>query len=368
MKSARPAAHPPSVSNASPGNRGLVAGMRRTIRERGLLEPGERVLVAVSGGPDSSALAHGLWSLRRELEIELVIATVDHGLRPESPKEVATVERLAARLALPFHALAVDVGPGHSSLPAKARDARYAALLELAARTGCTKVAVGHNADDQAETVIDRLLRGTGLRGLSAVQPRRADGVIRPLLDTSRADVREYVARQDLEVVDDPTNRNTDYRRARIRHGVLPVLRDEEAEVVKHLADLADDAREMNDLVTGLAQDWIAQHLHRAPGEAVHHSALDPLRALPSALRSLVLALWTTEVTGSEPGRAHRAELGQLLRTGRGTALLGHGWAARVDGETLVFEKRDHWPTRANPAPCAGTGAAPEDSCDGSAG
>ena len=155
----------------------ITATVRRTIRERGLLSAGDHVLVACSGGPDSTALLHVLHRLRGDLGITLCTASIDHGLRPESAEEVAQVGAFAGSLGVPFVAARVDVSAEGPSLQARARDDRYLALHELASSQSAGVVAVGHTQDDQAETVLARMLRGAGLRGLGGIEPRRADGV-----------------------------------------------------------------------------------------------------------------------------------------------------------------------------------------------
>nr|MDQ3035052.1 tRNA lysidine(34) synthetase TilS [Myxococcota bacterium] len=135
----------------------LLARVRRTVRERRLLERGERVVVAVSGGPDSMAMLDVVARLARELALDLSVASVDHGLRAEAADEIELARALATRLGLPFHALRVVVEPG-GSIQAQARRARYDALRELAVALGARRIAVGHTRDDQAETVLARLL------------------------------------------------------------------------------------------------------------------------------------------------------------------------------------------------------------------
>ncbi len=150
----------------------LPSLVRRTVAERRLLAPGDHVVVACSGGPDSVALVDVLGRLASDLGVTLLVASVDHGIRPEARAEVEGVAALAARLSLPFRALRVSVEAG-TSPQARAREARYGALQELAKAEGARRIAVGHTRDDQAETVLTRLLRGASIDGLSGI-PRPA--------------------------------------------------------------------------------------------------------------------------------------------------------------------------------------------------
>src|SRR5690349_14745968 len=144
----------------------MLSAVLATIAARKLLEDGDRVIVAVSGGPDSMALLHALWEVRARLGLTLQVAAVDHGLRADAQREVQLVRERAAALGLPFSAVEVDVaaerrGRRGASVQDAARDARLRALAALARTHGASKVALGHQADDQAETVLYRIVRGT---------------------------------------------------------------------------------------------------------------------------------------------------------------------------------------------------------------
>ena len=178
----------------------ITSTVRRTVHERALVSPGDHVLVACSGGPDSTTLLHVLHRLRSELGITLCVASIDHGLRPESAFEVEQVGAFASTLGLPFYPVRVDLAAEGVSIQARARELRYEALHEVARSHDAVRIAVGHTQDDQAETVLARMLRGAGLRGLGGIEARRSDGVIRPLLDCSRADVRTYALEHELSV------------------------------------------------------------------------------------------------------------------------------------------------------------------------
>lgn len=232
----------------------LLGRVRRTIRERRLLPAGARVVVACSGGPDSAVLLDVLAKLAAELDLRLVAASVDHCLRPDSARDVGVAEALATRLGVPFRTLSVDVSRREASLQASARRARYAALSALAAELGASAIAVGHTRDDQAETVLARLLRGAGPRGLAGIAPRRADGVVRPLVDCRRADVHAWAQREGLPVIRDPSNDDRRFLRVRIRHTILPALATEDPAIVDHLSDLADDMRDASGLVARRAR------------------------------------------------------------------------------------------------------------------
>ena len=182
-----------------------------------LIEPTERLGVAVSGGPDSVALLL-LAAATRPGSVEA--ATVDHRLRPESVGEARFVAGLCKQLGVPHATLAVDVSPG-ASLQARARHARYRALADWANEQSLDAVATAHHADDQAETLLMRLARGAGLSGLAATRRiRQLDRdvmLIRPLLSWRRSELAEIVRAADIQPVDDPTNRDPRHDRSRFR-------------------------------------------------------------------------------------------------------------------------------------------------------
>ncbi len=202
----------------------LLAAVRAAIGRHGLLEPGDRVLVAVSGGPDSVALLHALTLLRPEYRLALVACHVHHGLRAEADRDAALVRDLAGRLDCPVVVERVTVPRGEGRSPEEAaRVARYRALDRVARARAVTRIALGHTADDQAETVLMRVLQGAGSRGLAGIPPRRGR-LIRPLLDVDRGSVLAHLAAYDLPRVEDATNRDPKLLRNRLRHELLPLL------------------------------------------------------------------------------------------------------------------------------------------------
>ncbi len=323
----------------------LIARVRRTLRERALLAGGERVLVAISGGPDSAALLHVLLRLAPELSLTLAAASVDHRLRPGSARDVEVAAGLAARLEVPFAALAVDVAPG-GSLQAAARDARYAALRAHAETLGASRVAVGHTLDDQAETVLARLLRGAPLAGLGAIAPRRADGVVRPLLDCRRDEVRAHVARFALPHVADPSNDDPRFGRVRVRHELLPVLAGEDPRVAVHLARLADEARDV--------ADWVAAEL-RSLGPLLVAGPLPRAEVLahPRPVAHAAIARWVEARSGQAPKGAH-VEAIAALRDG-GEVLIGGEWVVRIEGGAWCARREPDHPTRSGSSHAANT-------------
>jgi tRNA(Ile)-lysidine synthase len=217
----------------------------RLARDERLFTAGDVVLCACSGGPDSTALLHALARLRDEIGHALIAHGVDHGLRPEAAAELDLAARVAEGLAVPFTVTRAALAPG-SNLQARARAVRYEALGRAAIAAGARIVATGHTADDRAETLLLRLLRGSGPRGLAVLPPRapmpEQEGLtlVRPLLRARRADVLAHLARHEVPFSTDPSNTDARFARARVRRELLPLLEDLAPGVVEHLAALAD--------------------------------------------------------------------------------------------------------------------------------
>jgi tRNA(Ile)-lysidine synthase len=199
---------------------------------------GARVLVAVSGGPDSMALLDVMARLRKPLGIDVCAHGVDHGLRVEAVEELALAESLARSLSVPFALTRVTLEP-KGNLQARARKARYAALREAALHANCSFIATGHHADDRAETVLMRLLRGSGPSGLAVLPPRAGD-LLRPLIRARRADVLTHLTRHGLAFATDPSNASARFLRVRVRTELMPLLESLGSGVVGHLCALAD--------------------------------------------------------------------------------------------------------------------------------
>jgi tRNA(Ile)-lysidine synthase len=300
----------------------IVAQVRRTIHERGLIERGTRVLAACSGGPDSAAMLVALARLRVELGFELEAASVDHGLRVDAAADVAIAAAQAESVGVRFHPLRVNV-PTSGSIQANARAARYTALGALAQNLRAARIAVGHTRDDQAETVIMRMLRGAGVAGLAGIEPLRRDGVIRPLIDCRRADVGAFALKHCSVLAHDPSNDDPSYERVRVRRELLPRMERENPALTHHLADLADDARALLAALVPQADAVLAAAL-QGDGSI----QLSALERSPQAVRALALRVWLTRQTGCEPGRAHLEQL-ERAAVRNVEVWLPEGWVAR---------------------------------------
>lgn len=267
----------------------LARRFEETIGRHGLIVPGDAVLAAVSGGPDSVALLHLLAERASVWNLRLGIAHLDHGLREESAREVEFVRQIAASLSLPLHSERLDVRDLQRrlrcSLEAAGRAARYRFLQETADRCAFDKVALAHHADDNVETFLLNLLRGSGRLGLSGMPPIREGRFVRPLICATRADILDYLRRRHLSALSDPTNADDGFLRNRIRNQLLPLLeRDYQPRVRAVLHRSMEILREEDAWIEGEVQSCLDQAVAaRQPGRLALRARA--LQEMPPALQ-----------------------------------------------------------------------------------
>jgi tRNA(Ile)-lysidine synthase len=222
----------------------ILERVRATLRERQLLPPeGGTVIVGYSGGADSTALLHLLTRLQGAFNLCIHAAHLHHGMRPEADDDVRVCASVCAQLGVPLHVERVDVPAlaqtERISLEEAGRNARYTFFERLARELNAVAVALAHTRDDQIETILINLLRGTGPRGLCGM-PYKRDRIIRPLLDATREQTHQYCAAQGLPTVFDSTNLDPHQLRRRVRMELIPLLRDLSPAFDRHLLRLAD--------------------------------------------------------------------------------------------------------------------------------
>lgn len=252
-----------------------------------MLQPGDHVVCAVSGGADSVAMLFALYLLREKLQITVSAAHFNHGLRgEESQRDEDFVREFCARYDIALEVSAAQVVSGKKGLEAAARDARYAFLKSLPG-----KIATAHTADDNAETMLMHLIRGTGLKGLGAIAPVNGS-LIRPMLDVTRQEVLVFLQEYNLSYVTDSSNETDQFLRNRIRHHIMPLLTQENPQIAEKLSGLALRLRQDEDALCRLAD---AEKLPDVP----------ELRQLPPALRNRKIAAFLQRCGVAEPEAAH---------------------------------------------------------------
>jgi tRNA(Ile)-lysidine synthase len=326
----------------------LLLRVRRFIAEHGLIPRGARVLAAVSGGSDSVALAHTLRELDGSGELALAgLVHFNHQLRAAADSDEHFVRGIAGHLAVPFLADRADVGARarqeHRSLEDAARAARYEWFERARMAAAADVVALGHTRDDQAETVLLRLARGAGPRGLSGMHPRNGT-IVRPLLACRRDELRSWLAARGLSFVDDETNVDVTIPRNRVRAELLPLLAERfNPGIVDVLADQADLARDgwtwMAEEAASLGQQ--AVRVRDNGTVAVRELDLARLAAAPIALQRLVI--WNA-LRDAGGGRAMTFEHVEVVRRMLGDTPPGHadvpGQRVERIGSALVLTGR----------------------------
>ncbi|WP_424980554.1 tRNA lysidine(34) synthetase TilS [Leisingera sp. S232] len=294
-----------------------------------------RIGIAVSGGSDSMALLHLLQEALKDEQVEFLAATVDHGLRPEAAAEAELAGQAAAALGMAHEVIRWEEGPGSGNLQKQAREARYDLLSSWAKRNGIATVCIAHTADDQAETLLMRMARASGVAGLSGMPARRVyKGVtlLRPLLEVTRRELRKYLCERGIEWCDDPSNSDLRFERVRARRtlaqlaplGLTPT-------VLSRVAENMNKAREALDWYVFLAARDLA---HVQAGAVV--LCQRKFRTLPSETGYRLLVKAIQWVSGAPyPPRRVPMEIAMLAARG--------GGAATVSGCHLLTTTKQIW-------------------------
>ncbi len=320
------------------------------IAQEDLIRRHATVIVGVSGGADSVCLLLLLWQQRRKLAIRVVAAHVEHGIRgEESIADAAFVRKLCARLEIPLESFAVSV-PAYATeqgigLEEAARVLRYDCYRRLAARLAAegepVEVALAHHADDNAETMLFQMARGSGIEGMAGMRPKRelAPGIflIRPLLAVTRGEIESWLARRRQDYRTDSTNADRTYSRNRIRGELMPVLKEINAQAVGHLNEAARQMREVSDYLSGLEKELLcAVRESRAGGFLLRQE----LAAAPLLLQRRVIHTTLSEAAGSRRdwGSVHvEAVLALFLRQSGRRLSLPYGLCAYRDYEGVLI-------------------------------
>jgi tRNA(Ile)-lysidine synthase len=334
----------------------MLDKVRETITKYRMFTPGDTVVVAVSGGPDSMALLHGLVDLRTEFSLTIHVAHFDHHLRPDSGDDAAFVQAAAASLELPVTLGMGDVrtlaASQRRSMEDAARQARYAFFAQVAAATGAAALATAHTRDDQIETVLMRVLDRAPWESLAGIPPVRwltlnpsgASGsamgrvkVVRPLLDLSRSEVLTFLHAGKVDWRDDPTNLDQTIRRNWIRHAVIPALAPAVPSLAGILEETGQAIREVDSVLAAAARH-LFDRSHRREGAAVS-IPLATIGALPRPVQRRMMREALAAVAGTDAGipRVVEDEVLALL-TRRRPGEVGTGtWVFRRSYDAFVI-------------------------------
>lgn len=266
-----------------------------------MLSPGETVVVGVSGGSDSVGLLYILAELQ-EYGLKLIVSHLNHGIRAEEGKrDAGFVETIAKRLNLPFEIQNADA-PGFKqepnlSLEEAARILRYRFFKEVMKKHGAQKIATGHTVDDQAETVLMRLIRGSGALGLSGIPPVSEGCIIRPLIETPESEIEEYLKSNGVGWIEDSSNRAKVFLRNRIRHALVPELEKYNPRIKETLARTGELLRTQEDFIADRANNWV-EYVFQSVSEDELLGKASNYRAIPEALRFAFLRIAIEKIKG----------------------------------------------------------------------
>jgi tRNA(Ile)-lysidine synthase len=280
----------------------LLKKVQKTIQEYGLLKKKDKILIAYSGGADSTALLHLLLELRDEWSFELFLGHFNHKLRQSAEEDEQFVRDVAQKQSLPVCVGSGDVRAQAESLKLNIEEAgrkmRYEFLYEEALKIGGAKIATGHTITDQAETLLIRLMRGSGLRGLAGIFPSVKGKVVRPLLEVEREEIEAYLKAKKIDFREDESNLDRRFLRNRIRMDLLPSLRENyEPAIVKHLGKMASIIREEDALLGKMAQEKANELIVKKNGRAFLE--LQRLPSFPRAIARRVVRSFITDLRGS---------------------------------------------------------------------
>lgn len=311
----------------------------QTISKYSLFGDNENIVVAVSGGADSMCLLHFLYSFKDELKINLLIAAhVNHNIRGEEAKrDELFVKSFCDNRNIPFELLDADVPQIANSLKCgteeAARRVRYDYFQKLSEKYNAL-VATAHNADDNAETVIYNLARGSGLKGLCGIPPKR-DYIIRPLIEVTRREIERCCDEKDIRYITDSTNLSDEYTRNKIRHNVLPILRLINPSLENTITNTSFMLREDNDFLNSLA------HSALESAKTKGGYSVKKLKTLDLSVLSRAVIILLDETFGITPDRKCVSSVCDIIKNGGRVNIKGDIYADSNSGVFRLYEKTE---------------------------
>ena len=323
-------------------NMKLEQKTKQFIEKFHMIPEGAGVLIGLSGGADSVALLEVLCSLRDSMKLRLVAVHVHHGIRPEAGQDVDFCRALCERKQVEFFCEYVDV-PGMSkelgaTLEEAGRQARYQLFEQYRQRLELDVIAVAHHRNDQAETMLFQLFRGSGLRGLSGIPVKRGR-IVRPLLGVSRIEIEAYLTEKNLDFVTDATNAGDEYSRNKIRHQIVPVAEEISNGAVEHMSQTAAQLREILDFMESQARAFLDTHSKQ--GDGALYVSVEALQGVHVALQKMIV---TEAIFRVLQGRKDITErhvesiIGLLEKDGEKIVHLPNGCVVTKSYDRLVFK------------------------------
>ena len=329
----------------------MINKVRKYIFENHMLEKGDHIVLGVSGGADSVALLMVLCSLQKEWKLKLNVIHVHHGIRPEADEDVAFVEQLCRSLEVPCHVFYEDVpalaAQQRISEEEMGRACRYMHFMEVARETESVKIAVAHHMDDQAETVLFHLIRGTDLAGMRGMLPvsrmEQAEGLIliRPLLSCRKEELTAYLTAQQITWREDVTNRENRYARNRIRNLVIPQFTAVNEQAVVHIADFAVQAAAYEKFFFVQVKRYVEEHVRMEEGSCIYIDRNQLLKEEAVFIQGILYEL-LCRISGRKKDITAvlvQAVYDLLMKQSGRAVSLPYGMEAKVSYENLIIGK-----------------------------
>lgn len=318
----------------------MIDGVVKTIRQFNMIEEGDKIVVGVSGGADSVCLLLNLVEYQRQKNFELQVVHVNHLIRDDAAQDAEFVKKLCLRLNIPFFYVEEDVAAIAREEGLTVEEAGRYVRYKAFRTSNCNKIAVGHNRDDSVETFMFNLCRGSGLRGLTGIAPV-TESIIRPLINTSRLDIQEYLGSMSQEYRTDSTNLQTDYTRNKLRLEIIPAMEQGiNSRTKDHIAAISEELREVSDYMDEIVQKLYDENCYGKSGELSFDKG--KLRALPPILiRQLILKGISDIVPGRKDiTRAHVDSIVSLINAkGEKLVSLPYGLRAVAKYDKIVIDK-----------------------------
>ena len=292
----------------------MMKKVEKFITDNEIFKHGDSVVLGVSGGADSTCLLYVLNDLKEKLDLKLLVVHVNHGIRgEEADRDAMHVKKMCEKLNVPFRLKEVNV-PSISKETGKSeeeagRDARYAAFFEIAKEVNADKIAVAHNLNDNSETILFNLFRGTGIKGLMGI-PVKREKIVRPLLGCTRKEIEEYLKTKGIEYQNDSTNSDTEYSRNKLRLDVIPYIKKNINEKVEYnIVNAANNLSEIYEYINSQADMTYKEYV-------IHDIIINEAEKLPAAILSEVIRKQIYKIAGKlkDITRVHVQSVKELLK------------------------------------------------------
>ncbi len=319
----------------------------KTIKKYNLIDANDKIVLGVSGGPDSLFMLDILNKLKEELQIEIVVAHVNHQIRQEADSEEEFVKEFAQKINIEFYSKRIEVvkyaNDNKIGLEEAGRKIRYEFFEEVCTKVGANKIAVAHNKNDKVETMIMHMLRGSGISGLQGIQPKTNNKIIRPIIEIERNDIEKYCEQQNLNPRIDQSNFDNTYTRNKIRNKVIPYIKEEfNPNIIETMTRLSEVITEENEFLNNLVQKEYKNILLQNNKEEIVLD-LKKFNQLNNILKKRIILYNVSNLRGGSQGieKIHIEDIVKLCQNNIGNKFLtpNKGLKVLVKDKKILFTK-----------------------------